>query len=55
MSSGAKGVGTHAGARLLGEVADGLGLTVELLIAMAPKQRRRGHCRGEVLIDLAVG
>ena len=45
----------HAGARLLVDVADRLGLTAGLSAAMAPtKQRRRGHDRGEVLVDLAV-
>ena len=45
----------HAGARLLCEVADGLGFTDGLSAAMAPtKQRRRGHDRGRVLTDLAV-
>lgn len=46
---------SHAGARLLCELADGLGLTDGLSAAMAPtKQRRRGHDRGRVLSDLAV-
>jgi hypothetical protein len=45
----------HAGARLLCELADGLGLADGLSAAMAPtKQRRRGHDRGRVLTDLAV-
>jgi len=45
----------HAGARLLSDVADDIGLTVGLSVALAPtKQRRRGHDRGEVLRDLAV-
>ena len=45
----------HAGARLLCELADGLGLTEGLAAAMAPtKRRRRGHDRGRVLTDLAV-
>jgi hypothetical protein len=45
----------HAGARLLCEVADAVGLTAGLSSAMAPtKQRRRGHDRGEVLVDVAV-
>lgn len=45
----------HAGARLLAELADGLGLTAELSAAMAPtKTRRRGHDRGRVLADLAI-
>lgn len=45
----------HAGARLLSDLADKLGLTGGLSAAMAPtKQRRRGHDRGRVLADLAV-
>jgi hypothetical protein len=45
----------HAGARLLSELADAVGLTSGLSEAMAPtKQRRRGHDRGQVLIDVAV-
>ncbi len=50
-----KNVVAHAGSRLLCDLADGLGLTGALSAAMAPtKQRRRGHDRGQVLIDLAV-
>ena len=45
----------HAGARLLSDLADEVGLTVGLSAAMAAtKQRRRGHDRGQVLTDLAV-
>ena len=45
----------HAGARLLSDLADGVGLTEALSVAMAPtKKRRRGHDRGQVLVDLAV-
>ena len=45
----------HAGARLLSDLADTLGLTEGLSTAMSPtKQRRRGHDRGQVLTDLAV-
>lgn len=55
VTTGAKGVVAHAGARLLCDLADDIGLTDELSVAMAPtKQRRRGHDRGEVLVDLAV-
>jgi len=55
VTSGGKGVVAHAGARLLCDLADDLGLTDGLSAAMAPtKKRRRGHDRGEVLIDLAV-
>jgi hypothetical protein len=45
----------HAGARLLAELADSLGLTLGLSAAMAPtKTRRRGYDRGRVLSDLAI-
>lgn len=55
VTSGGKGVVAHAGARLLCDLADGLDLTAGLSEAMAPtKKRRRGHDRGEVLVDLAV-
>ena len=55
VTTGGKGVVAHAGARLLCDLADGLGLTEGLSEAMAPtKKRRRGHDRGEVLVDLAV-
>ncbi|MGH3026805.1 MAG: transposase, partial [Gaiellaceae bacterium] len=55
MTTGAKGVVAHAGARLLCELADDMGLSEALSVAMAPtKKRRRGHDRGEVLVDLAV-
>ena len=50
-----RGVVSHAGARLLSDLADRVGLTAGLSTAMAPtKQRRRGHDRGRVLADLAV-
>ncbi len=50
-----RGVVGHAGARLLSDLADRVGLTVGLSAAMAvTKQRRRGHDRGRVLADLAV-
>ena len=46
---------SHVGARLLSDVADAVGLTAGLSTAMAAtKQRRRGHDRGDVLVDLAV-
>jgi hypothetical protein len=55
VTTGGRGVVAHAGARLLCEVADGLGLTAGLSAALAPtKKRRRGHDRGRVLTDLAV-
>jgi hypothetical protein len=49
------GIVNHAGARVLADLADEVGLTAALSTAMAPtKQRRRGHDRGEVLADVAV-
>jgi len=55
VTTGGKGVMSHCGARLLADTADEVGLTAALSVAMAPtKQRRRGHDRGEVLVDLAV-
>jgi hypothetical protein len=50
-----KNVVGDAGCRLLCDLADELGLTDGLSMAMAPtKQRCRGHDRGRVLVDLAV-
>ena len=50
-----KNVVGHAGSRLLCDLADELGLTDGLSVAMAPTKRRcRGHDRGRVLVDLAV-
>ncbi|TMK40523.1 MAG: IS1380 family transposase, partial [Actinobacteria bacterium] len=50
-----RGVASHAGSRLLSDLADSVGLTAGLSAAMAPtKQRRRGHDRGDVLVDVAV-
>jgi len=55
VTAGAKGVVSHAGSRLLCDLADDVGLTEALSEAMAPtKKRRRGHDRGQVLVDLAV-
>lgn len=55
ITGGGTGVVNHAGTRLLADLADRLGLTSALSVAMAPtKQRRRGHDRGEVLVDVAV-
>ena len=49
------GVVNHAGARLVADLADVVGLTSALSVAMAPTmQRRRGHDRGEVLVDVSV-
>lgn len=55
VTSDGRGVVAHAGARLLSDLADGIALTEGLSAAMAPtKKRRRGHDRGQVLVDLAV-
>ena len=55
VTTGGRGVVAHAGARLLCDLADDLGLSHGLSAAMAPtKRRRRGHDRGRVLVDLAV-
>ena len=46
---------SHAGTRVLSDLADEVGLTGGLSEAMAPtKKRRRGHDRGQVLVDVAV-
>src|SRR5579884_1577646 len=56
VTTGAKNVVSHVGARLLMDLADDVGLTDALSAALAPtKARRRGHDRGRVLVDLAVG
>jgi hypothetical protein len=50
-----RNVASHVGSRLLADLADAVGLTAGLSAAMAPtKRRRRGHDRGQVLVDLAV-
>jgi DDE family transposase len=55
VTTGGKGVVSHVGTRLLVDLADALGLSDALSAAMAPtKVRRRGHDRGQVLVDLAV-
>jgi hypothetical protein len=55
ITGGGTGVVNHVGARLVADVADTVGLTDALSVAMAPtKQRRRGHDRGRVLVDVAV-
>lgn len=44
----------HAGARLVSDLADEVGLTSGLSVAMAStKKRQRGHDRGQVLVDVA--
>jgi hypothetical protein len=55
VSADGKGVVGHAGSRALCDLAETLGLRAGLSAAMAStKRRRRGHDRGEVLVDLAV-
>ena len=52
---GGRGLAVHAGARLLADLADNVGLTAALSVAMAgSKQRGGGHDRGRVLADAAV-
>ena len=54
VTSDGRGVVSHGGTRLLCDLADAVGLTAGLSSAMAPtKTRRRGHDRGEVLVDVA--
>ena len=49
------GLAGHAGSRLLADLADVVGLTEALSVAMAPtRQRRSKHDPGRVLVDLAV-
>jgi len=46
---------SHAGSRLLADVAERTGLGAELSAALAPMvKRRRRHAPGDVLVDLAV-
>src|SRR5438309_10720836 len=50
-----KGLATHAGSRLLAEMADRSGLTDALSEALAPMgKRRRRHDPGKVISDLAL-
>jgi hypothetical protein len=50
-----QGIVSHAGLGLVAEVADNLGLTDALGLAMAPtRQRRSAHDPGKVLVDLAL-
>lgn len=54
VSADGNGVIGHAGARLVSDLADEVGLTAGLSAAMAPtKKRQRGHDRGQVLVDVA--
>ncbi|MGC8487671.1 MAG: IS1380 family transposase, partial [Clostridia bacterium] len=53
--AGADRIVAHVGARVLGDLADRVGLVAGLSAALAPlKQRRRGHDRGQVVTQLAV-
>jgi len=55
VASDGEGLVSHAGAALLVEAADRLGLTKELSRGLAPMRRRRGgHNPGRVVRDLAV-
>jgi hypothetical protein len=55
VTADAEGIVSHAGARLLAELADRLGLTATLSEAMAPtRERRSAHDPGVVLRDLIV-
>src|SRR3954452_24041235 len=55
VASDGEGVVSHAGAALLAEAADRLGLTRALSGDLAPmRQRRGGHDPGRVVRDLAV-
>ena len=55
VTSDGAGLVSHAGAALLGQVADKVGLTRALSAGLAPvKQRQRGHDPGRVVRDLAV-
>lgn len=49
------GVAAHAGSRLLADMADAVGLTEALSVAMAPvSKRKRRHDPGRVLLDLSI-
>ena len=55
ITGGGTGIANHAGTRLVADLAERVGLTAALSTAMAPtKQRRGGHDRGRVLVDVAV-
>ncbi|MGH2609074.1 MAG: IS1380 family transposase [Tepidiformaceae bacterium] len=55
VTSDGEGIVSHAGALLLAELADRIGLTADLSRAMAPTRRRRSaHDPGKVLVDIAV-
>ena len=55
VTGGGRGVASHAGALLVAELADRVGLTAGLAVAMAhTRQRRSAHDPGVVLTQLAV-
>jgi hypothetical protein len=55
VSADGRGVVGHAGARLLADVAEAIGLTGAFSDALAPlRQRRGGHDPGRIAVDLAV-
>lgn len=55
VTAGGKGVVGHAGARLLADLAQAMGLTGQFSQALAAlRQRDRGHDPGRVAVDLAV-
>ena len=55
VTSDGQGIVSHAGIRLLAELAERVGLTSALSEAMAPtRTRRSAHDPGKVLVDLAV-
>ena len=54
VTSDGAGVVSHAGSRLLADLADVTTLTAELAEALAVPGRRRAHDPGRVLVDMAV-
>lgn len=55
VAGGGRGVVSHAGARLLADLADATGLTGAFSEALAGlRQRRGGHDPGRIAVDLAV-
>ena len=55
MTTDGYGVASHAGSRLLADLADRSGLTQALSEAVGGLRRRRaGHDPGRVLVDVAV-
>jgi len=55
VTGGGRGVVSHAGARLLADLADATGLTSAFSQALAGlRQRQRGHDPGRIAVDVAV-